>query len=223
MLALRDKLLAENPSAGKQSALRFGMMFLANIDDPGLIVLPTHRLVHSVANFDADRLREGLKDYFSLRDVAGGALDADTLRAELAEAAEKGTSFALVLPGESIATILTLRPDVDLAEAGLKGSKEKLSLDVTLLHGLVLEKILGIDRAAQEAKTSIHYVRGAQLALDRCAAGEGQACFLMNATPVSQIVAVSDADEVMPQKSTFFYPKIASGMVFNPIDPGDNL
>jgi uncharacterized protein (DUF1015 family) len=223
MLALRDKLLAENPTAGPQSALRFGMMFLANIDDPGLVVLPTHRLVHSVAGFDATKLRERLREYFVLSEVAGGARDAIGLRAELAAAAQKGTSFALVMPGESVATILTLRSDVDLAAAGLAGSKETLSLDVTLLHGLVLEKILGIDRAAQEAQSSIHYVKHTQVALDRCAAGEGQACFLMNATPVSQIVAVSDADEVMPQKSTFFYPKIASGMVFNPIDLPDDL
>ncbi len=223
MLALRDKLLTVNPNLAEQSAARFGMMFLANLDDPGLIVLPTHRLVHSVADFDAAKLRTKLEEFFLLKDVQGGAKDAELLRAELSAAAEQGTSFALVLPGESSATILTLRPDADLAAAGVHGSKETLSLDVTLLHGLVLEKILGVDRAAQEAQSSIHYVKDTQQALDRCAAGEGQVCFLMNATPVSQIVAVSDADEVMPQKSTFFYPKIASGMVFNPIDIDESL
>lgn len=223
MLALRDQLLAEHPGAGEQSALRFGMMFLANLDDPGLIVLPTHRLIHNVADFDAAHLEQRLKEYFVLRAVDGGAKNAELLRVELAAAAESGTSFALILPGDTSATILSLRSDVDLAAAGLRGSKETLGLDVTLLHSLVLEKILGIDRAAQEAQSCIHYVKDTQQALDRCRAGEGQVCFLMNATPVSQIVAVSDADEVMPQKSTFFYPKIASGMVFNPIDPADTL
>ena len=223
MLALRDKLLAENPQTGEVSAIRFGMMFLANIDDPGLIVLPTHRLVHSVADFDAAKLRAELREHFSHRDVESGARDAELLRHELSAAAAEGTSFALVVPGESSATILTLRPDADLAAAGLHGSRETLSLDVTLLHDLVIEGILGIDRAAQAAQTSIHYIRDTQKALDRCAAGEGQVCFLMNATPVSKIVAVADADEVMPQKSTFFYPKIASGMVFNPIDIADEL
>ncbi len=223
MIALRDKLLAASPDLGEQSAARFGMMFLANMDDPGLIVLPTHRLIHSVSDFDADKLREELQRYFVLTDVASGATDAELLRAELSRAAQAGTSFALVLPGSSAATILTLREDVDLAAAGVHGSDITLKLDVTLLHSLVLEKILGIDRAAQEAQSSIHYVKDTQQALDRCAAGEGQVCFLMNATPVSQIVAVSDADEVMPQKSTFFYPKIASGMVFNPIDLDENL
>jgi uncharacterized protein (DUF1015 family) len=223
MLALRDKLLKENPEASEQSALRFGMMFLANLDDPGLVVLPTHRLVHSVPDFDAQALREQLAEYFSLEEVESGAKDAGLLRSELASAAKKGTSFGLVLPGESTATILTRKHDLDLASLGLTGSKETLSLDVTLLHSLVLERILGIDRAAQEAQTSIHYVKSTQQALDRCAAGEGQVCFLMNATPVSQIVAVSDADEVMPQKSTFFYPKIASGMVFNPLAVDETL
>lgn len=223
MLALRDKLLKGHPEAGDRSTARFGMMFLANLEDPGLVVLPTHRLIHNVANFDAARLRESLAEYFYLNEVEGAARDATLLRSELARAAEQGTSFAAVLPGEASATILTRKQNLDLAAAGLHGSKETLSLDVTLLHSLVLEKILGIDRAAQEAQTSIRYIKDTQQALDRCAAGEAQVCFLMNATPVSQIVAVSDADEVMPQKSTFFYPKIASGMVFNPISVDEHL
>ena len=223
MLALRDKLLAEEPKAGDRSEIRFGMMFLVNLDDPGLVVLPTHRLIHSVTGFDAQTLREGLQEFFVLKEVASAATDAELLLAELASAAKQGTSFAAVLPGKPNATILTLKPDVDLGAVGLQGSNATLSLDVTLLHSLVLEKILGIDRAAQEAQTSIEYIKDTQQALERCSAGAGQVCFLMNATPVSQIVAVSDANEVMPQKSTFFYPKIASGMVFNPITVDENL
>lgn len=217
MLALRDTLLQEHQNADERSSLRFGMMFLANIDDPGLVVLPTHRMIHSVAKLDVDVLREKLQRYFSLREVQASVDQARELRRELAKAAKQGPSFAMMEPGKASVCILTLKAEADLAAAGLTGSKETLALDVTLLHELVLDRSLGIDRAAQEAQTNIEYYKDTQKALDACAAGTGQLLFLMNATLVSQVVAVSDADEVMPQKSTFFYPKIASGMVFNPI------
>jgi uncharacterized protein (DUF1015 family) len=87
----------------------------------------------------------------------------------------------------------------------------------------VLERVLGIDRAAQEAQTNIHYLKDTASALERIAAGDGQLGFLMNPTRVDQVVAVADAGEFMPQKSTFFYPKIASGVVINPICPDEML
>jgi uncharacterized protein (DUF1015 family) len=96
-------------------------------------------------------------------------------------------------------------------------------LDVAILHQLVLERVLGIDRAAQEAKTHLDYVKDTQQALDRIAAGDGQVCFIMNPTPVAHVRAVADAGEVMPQKSTFFYPKIASGIVLGPVRPDELL
>jgi uncharacterized protein (DUF1015 family) len=226
MLALRNKLLGDAPSASPRSSAAFGMMFLANIDDPGLVVLPTHRMIHNVANFDADALRRKLSELFSVEELPLSA-DATTsgraIRDALTKAAQKGTSIAFVIPKEAKAQILTLRPEVDLGALGLTGAKETLALDVTILHGVVLEGLLGIDRAAQEAQSNIEYIKDTRVALERCQAGEGQAYFLMNATPVAQVVAVSDVGEVMPQKSTFFYPKIATGMVFNPIAVGEDV
>ncbi len=219
MLALRNKLVGDSEAPARSSAT-YGMMFLANIDDPGLVVLPTHRMIHSVKDFDAAKLDAKLSELFSIEELA---LSGDStawgqaVRDALTAAANKGTSLALMLPGQAMAKILTLRPEVDVRAVGLEGADETLALDVTLLHGLVLEGMLGIDRAAQEAQANIKYIKDTRIAMERCQAGEGQAYFLMNATPVSQVVAVSDVGEVMPQKTTFFYPKIASGMVFNPI------
>ncbi|MCP4445254.1 MAG: DUF1015 domain-containing protein [Myxococcales bacterium] len=220
MLALRNQLLGGDVDGESRSSAAFGMMFLANIDDPGLVVLPTHRMIHNVADFDAASLRNRLSELFSVEafelsgDIEQNAL---AIREALARGAEKGASIALVVPGESRAEILTLRSGLDLPALGLHGAKETLALDVTLLHGLVLEGILGIDKVAQEAQSHIDYIKDTRQALELCQAGDGQACFLMNATPVSQVVAVADVGEVMPQKSTFFYPKIASGIVFKPI------
>ena len=126
-----------------------------------------------------------------------------------------------MVPGDGRAWLLSLR--VDPAATGLPGSRALTSLDVTLLHGLVLERILGIDRAAQEAQTNLVYVKDTRDALARMARKEAQVGFLMHPTRVDQVRAVADAHEVMPQKSTFFYPKIASGLVMNPLDPTELL
>ena len=95
---------------------------------------------------------------------------------------------------------MSLRGSANLAAEGLTGSRALLDLDVTLLHELVLERVLGIDRKAQEAKTNLCYVKDTAKALTQTAAGEGQVCFLMNATPVAQVVAASDAGACMPAK-----------------------
>jgi len=93
------------------------------------------------------------------------------------------------------------------------------ALDVTLLHALMIEQILGIDREAQAAQTNLRYVKDTGHALSE--ARSAQAVFVMNPTKVHEVKAVADAGEVMPQKSTFFYPKLASGLVINPLDPAE--
>ena len=227
MLALREKF---RQAAGGQltdrSTAQFGTMFLANMDDPGLVVLPTHRLIHSVDGFAPEDLLEAAEKYFEISTVENGATDAQRLRAAIAEASAKRPSFAAVWPFNDDAALFSLKSEVgiDALEAdGLGGHPALTRLDVTLLHGLVLENILGIDRAAQEAQTNIQYIKDTKKALDLTADCKGQICFIMNATRVDQVKAVADAHEVMPQKSTFFYPKIASGIVFNPIDTGEEL
>ena len=97
------------------------------------------------------------------------------------------------------------------------------SLDVTLLHALILEQALGLDRAAQESQTYLRYVKDNEQALSASREPDVQAVFMMNPTKVTQVMAVSEAGEVMPQKSTYFYPKIASGIVLNPLDPSESV
>src|SRR5262249_9458564 len=122
-------------------------------------------------------------------------------------------TIALAIPGRGSIDYLTL--------SGAQGDE----LDVTVLHTLILENILGITREAQEKQTNLHYVKDTAQALAMARSGENgaQAGFLMNPTKVSQVKEVSDAGEVMPQKSTFFVPKLASGIVMNAIDPDETV
>jgi uncharacterized protein (DUF1015 family) len=223
MLALRDRMRERAGAAqGSRSTAEFGTLFLCNMDDPGLVVLPIHRLVHGLAGFSPDAFLDKIRPWFDAAPLAGAARDAAAVRGALAEASRRRPSFVAAFPGRDPVR-LSLRPEITPEKAGLRGAPAVTGLDVSVLHGLVLEQALGIDRAAQEAQTHIEYVKDTAKALARAAAGEGQVAFLMHPTRVEQVKAVADAGEFMPQKSTFFYPKIASGAVINPIRPGESL
>ncbi len=218
MLALRDELRKEATSP--RSSIEYGTIFLANMDDPGLLVFPTHRVVHGLPSFDKDAVLAKAREFFTVEEAP--APDAATVRRVLAEKSAGAPTFAMAT-GQGIA-YLTLRKDVDLERVpSLKGPAVVRTLDVTLLHALMIEQILGIDRAAQESQTNLRYVKDTGQALQEARAPGVQAVFVMNPTKVSQVRAVADAGEVMPQKSTFFYPKLASGLVLNPLLPQEEV
>jgi uncharacterized protein (DUF1015 family) len=214
MLALRDELRREPGYRGHDSAIEYGTIFLCNASDPGLLVFPTHRVLHSLAGFDLQTLLSRLAPHFELDErPVSGAADA---QATLKEKGQRGPSFLLCSGGRRI--YLTLRPE---AATLIAGPAVLRSLDVTVLHALVLEQALGIDRAAQEAQTYLRYLKDTTQALAAASDPGVQAVFVLNPTLVEQVMAVAEAGEVMPQKSTYFYPKIASGLVLNPLDPSE--
>jgi len=183
-------------------------------------VLPTHRLVHSVASFDLRATLAALVPFFKISEVPlpGSAAE---LRTKLAEAAAHGAAFGLAVPGQGPLHLLALRKDFAPTAAGLGHLHAALQrLDVALLHELVLERGLGITREAQSQNTNLRYYKSTDEALavaagQREAAADVQLVCFMNPTPVADVRAVCDSGEVMPQKSTFFYPKIPTGLVFH--------
>ena len=215
MLALRDEWRRETGYRGNDSAAEYGSIFLCNARDPGLVVFPTHRVLHSLPSFNLDALLAALGDHFDIVETSLGSID--VAQATLREYGERGPSFLLCSGGRSL--YLTRRPE---AQGAVEGPAALRDLDVTVLHSLVFERALGIDRAAQEAQTYLRYLKDFGQALQAATGHDGtQAVFLLNPTRVEQVMAVAEAGEVMPQKSTYFYPKIASGIVLNPVDPGE--
>jgi uncharacterized protein (DUF1015 family) len=207
MLAIREEL---RPEAGSpRASIEYGSMFLTSMEDPGLVILPTHRVVHGLADFDLARVLEQLRSWFAVDELA--AMTSEKLRRELAS---RERSF-LLASGRRV-FLLSLRPG---AEVAVPGPEPLRTLDVPILHALVLEQTLGIDRSAQEKQTNLRYVKDFDAALEESRRPDVQAAFLLNPTRISQLKAVADAGEVMPQKSTFFFPKLASGLVLDPIDP----
>lgn len=218
MLALRDELRKEPGYCGLDSAVEYGSIFLCNVNDPGLFVFPTHRLLHSVPGFDLTTLLARLGAAFHIEEKSVPKTGGEA-REELQRRGEQAPSYLLLSGGRAF--YLQLRADADLSL--LPGHSVLHSLDVTLLHALVIEQALGIDRAAQESQTYLRYVKDNEQALVAAREPDVQAVVMMNPTKVTQVMAVSEAGEVMPQKSTYFFPKIASGIVCNPLDPAESV
>ena len=209
----------EHPSAPARAEHRFFMTFLVNGDDPNLVVFPTHRHVHTLTSFSFDAMLHRARDTFALKELPRGEEVAPILAA-LRRAGVDGPSV-VAAAADGRAVVLTLRDDVDLAGHPSLG-KQPLVLrktDVAVLHAGILEHVLGITLQAQAAKTNLWYPQDARRALAELRSGRGNVLFLMNATPVAQVRNVAEAGEVMPQKSTFFYPKVPTGLAIHTLDP----
>jgi len=195
------------------------MVFLANGDDPNLVVFPTHRHVHSLPSFDFAALLRKSADTFQATVLPKGTA-ANVITDTLADAGKRAPSVAVASADGDVA-VLSLRADVELEKHPTLGKLPEVlrRTDVALLHTGLLEHALGITREAQAAKTNLWYPQDAAATLAGLRSGKGQALFLMNATPVEVVRRVAEAGEVMPQKSTFFYPKVLTGLTIHTLEP----
>jgi uncharacterized protein (DUF1015 family) len=200
---------------------RYFMAFLCNGDDPNLVVFATHRLVHSLPSFDwADFIRRA-GDLFEVTPKTGPVTE---LARELTNVGKASSAFLAVgasRSGAPEAAFLRLRPGVDLARHPTLGQRPEVvrRTDVAVLHSAILEHLLGISLDAQAKKTNLKYLQDPREGEEMVRRGEGQVLFVMNPTPVSVVRDVAEAGEVMPQKSTFFYPKVLTGLAIHTLDP----
>jgi uncharacterized protein (DUF1015 family) len=191
----------------------FAMMTFVNMDSPGLLILPTHRVVHSLPGFSMDMLRQNAAEFFSVEEVDPG-LDAKRATAILKEAAHTGTSLLGVGPDRAF---LLSRPKAP-ASVFEGYSLQHQGLDVVQLHKCLLERSLGISEEAIRNQQNIAYVRGAEEALERARSGKANVSFLMNPVPMRAVRDIAFAGGVMPQKSTDFYPKLLDGLAIYALD-----
>lgn len=191
-------------NAGNPAA-EYILIALTAFEDEGVLVLPTHRLLKDLPEAKIEALPNTLAQ-------AGFRVTAANARAILPECPGT-TCFTLVLPqGRNYDVRL---PEGSDPERLIEGSQSRAwkSLDVTVLHVLILEKLLGIAMGDLATTDKVAYTRDSLEACDKVNSGEAQAAFLMARPSVREIEAVSLAREKMPQKSTFFYPKLLSGLV----------
>ena len=230
-LQFRELMRERQGEIASDSPFNFTMMYLCPMEDPGLSVLPTHRLVNVPYGASADELAHKMSSSFTVEEVTGGARE--VLLAEvLARMDEQGaetTSFGLYHPAEDRCFLLTLRDGVLAGTPAADNPQALQRLDVVILSDLVLGHILGLDHKQCEAEDLVDYFSDPDEAIDVAvkAIENGEKAtpviFLMNSTPVKQVQEVADQGLVMPHKSTFFYPKILTGLLINKIDASENV
>ncbi len=209
-VAFRDECRAASAPAGGPHE-RVMMTFVNSVSE-GLTILPTHRVLSNLPAFAPDAFLRRLAAWFDARQVPGDA--AATQRELLAARASRGIGFYAA----GAFHLLTLRPETKLPSLLPGASPAQLQLDVVLLHRLILEKGMGISAEAVSKESHIRYERRMESAVASVDRGEAQCCFLLNAVDVQQVMEMALAGEVLPQKSTDFYPKLLSGLTLYRLD-----
>jgi uncharacterized protein (DUF1015 family) len=203
-----ERRAAEGAPSEKELAPHdLAMMTFVNMDSPGLVILPTHRVVHSLPSFSMDSLREGAGEFFSVEE-ADASINAARATIMLREAAHTGTSLLAV--GRDRVFLLS-RPKAQASAFGNLSLRQQ-GLDVVQLHKLLLEGALGISQEAIRDQQNVTYIRDASEAMAAVRDGRADVAFLMNPARMSHIRDIAFAGEVLPQKSTDFYPKLLSGL-----------
>ncbi|HTV14432.1 MAG TPA: DUF1015 domain-containing protein [Acidobacteriaceae bacterium] len=188
------------------------MMTFINMDSEGLVILPTHRVIFGLTGFSPARMLDAARPYFEIERLA--AHDAAAAIARLTAVGPKTAFVAVTGDGWHL---LTAKPDV-VAAALHEIPQRQRQLDVVQLHSLVLEKLLGISAEAIQDQKRLRYLRDAGEAVAQATRGDANVTFLMNPVTMDQLREVAFAGEVMPQKSTDFYPKLLSGLAIYALD-----
>jgi uncharacterized protein (DUF1015 family) len=183
------------------------MMTFINMDSPGLLILPTHRVVHGLSGFSANGLRDAAKAYFSVEEV-DPAIDAAGANGILREAGRLGTAL-LAVSAERV--FLFSRPKAGPSVFGSLSLRQQ-GLDVVQLHKCLLEGALGLSEQSIRNQQNLSYIRDTGEAMERVRSGSADVAFLMNPARIEQVRDIAFAGEVLPQKSTDFYPKLLSGL-----------
>ena len=177
------------------------------------MVFPTHRIVRDLNSFDYNTVIDKCRDYFDITPY----LNREKGETALAQAYNDGKKAFVLYSGDNNYTLMVLKNTELMKELMPTASKALRELDVSVLHTLVLERIFGIDKENMANQINLTYTREADEAISAVDGKKANCCFLLNPTRVSEIRDVALAGEKMPQKSTYFYPKLTTGLVMNKI------
>ena len=217
-LRFRNKLIEDGVIVDDEHPANFIMMFIIDLENSGLVVFPTHRMVTNLENFDTEKALCGIKEYFDVTEIGENEIEAklEQFKDDKASVfvADNGKFYLLVMKKEAVAKISSMNEGKSDAYKGL---------DVTVLHSLILENILGIDKENMAKQINLKYTRDKDEAIEAVKEGKANCSFIINATKVEEIKQVALANEKMPQKSTYFYPKLITGLVMNRLENTDIL
>jgi uncharacterized protein (DUF1015 family) len=213
-LAYRDEMRAQGGAIADASHETMPMTFF-NMYSPALTVLPTHRVLSGLQNFDPGTFLDRASQFF---DIENAPADATAFRPALIRAGQHRVSIGVFTDAGRSRKLLGLKHGVDLSAVMADLSEKQRALDVVVLHRLLIEGCLGITEEAVKHESHITYVREFNAALHPVESGKAQVSFLLNATKLDQLRDIAYEGNVMPQKSTDFYPKVLSGLLLYSLD-----
>jgi uncharacterized protein (DUF1015 family) len=221
-LAYRDHMRSAEPWNGRE-AFTYIMAYFANIDDPNLVILPTHRLVRGFAPKPFMELEAALEKHFHVEQYPKTADGRSSFVKALTSAAKKYRVIGASFKRDPRYLILRLKNKRMLQSLAKDLSGPLRDLDVSTLHLLILGQILGLSAEQQASGENIRYTQDEESALQALEKEDYQAVFILTPPKVEEILAIVSSGEKMPQKSTYFYPKLLSGMIINKIDPEEQI
>jgi len=209
-LAYRDRMREAQSAGPANAAYNYALVTLVSMSDPGLVVLPTHRLIHAYTAMGSEALLSALAPDFDIE--------------TLSSLAEVQHAMAATVPGHSRFGfydggyyLLTLKDPKRIAHLLPDRDPAFRGLDVTVLHELVIEHTMGLSKDSVARRENLDYLRDPLVGITAVDRGEADFLFLLNPTRMAQIQACTAAGERMPQKSTDFFPKVVSGLVTLPL------
>jgi len=224
-----QKLMKQRyPQASPEAPFNYTLMYLSNMFDPDLLILMAHRLLGGprLKNLEESWVMGRLKEYFDIVSLPAahefGEGYEDFLQQTLAEV-PAGESAYVVLGFGRKAWRLILRPGVRQKVLARQMHPALAQLDVAVLNYLIFEKVMGLDAQAQDDQETCKYTSKVSEVVDAVSQGEARLAFLLNPTRIEQVQEVATAGLTMPRKSTYFYPKVMTGMLLSPINPQEEI
>lgn len=217
-LNFKKHLQETDPSFDDQHPANYVMMYLCSMSDPGLIILPAHRLLKAVSPDDLEKAINASHDYFDVTEYPFSPADRSTVEQRFLTDLSEGASrqaIGIYAHRSPVFYLLSLKTGVmeDLFTDELDISLR--SLDVTVLTRLVFMKILGFDQQRLDNEKLIGYASTSEKAFQAIDSGNYEVAFILNPTRIEQVQEVAQKGLIMPRKSTYFFPKVRSGLVIN--------
>lgn len=222
-LNYRDQTRRERGQWSGREAFNYIMAYCANMSDENVVILPTHRLVRGYEHKPFLQLEEALQTYFYVEQHPKTPEGKVSFLKALKIAAKKHRVIGASFKRDPRYLILRLKNKRIMQRLAKDLSAPLRELDVTTLHLLVLEHILGMPPELQERGDTIRYSQDEELVLQALEKEDYQAAFILNPPKAEEVLAIAAVGEKMPQKSTYFYPKLSSGLVINKIDPEEQI
>jgi uncharacterized protein (DUF1015 family) len=222
-LRYRDQVRSERVQWTGREAFNYILAYFANMNDDNVVILPTHRLVRGFAHKPFLELEEALQTFFYVEQHPKTPEGKISFLKALKTAAKKHRVIGASFKRDPRYLILRLKNKRIMQRLAKDLSAPLRELDVTTLHWLILEHILGMSPEQQVSGETIRYSQDEEAILQSLEKEDYQAVFLLSATKKEEIQAVVASGEKMPQKSTYFYPKLSSGLVVNKIDPEEQI